>query len=183
MSDVRDRRQDFIRTYEATYVDVVRFVARRVDRDEAEDLAAEAFTVAWRRLGDLPDTTDECRAWVFGIARRLVLAHHRKRVGPLPITLSDDLPVAGPEDSAVLLADLAAAWGRLRASHQEALSLQLWEGLSSTDAATVLGISAIAYRIRLSRARAALGALIGTRAPGIPEGQYQPTSSEEGTRR
>lgn len=92
------------------------------------------------------------------------------------------MAVAGPEDTAVLLTDLAAAWRMLRASHQEALSLHLWEGLSSNDAATVLGISPIAYRIPLSRARAALSALIGTRAHGIPDPDDQPATPKGGVR-
>jgi RNA polymerase sigma-70 factor (ECF subfamily) len=68
----------FVDVFEATYVDLMRFVARRVDRAEAEDVVAEAFTIAWRRVSDLPTDASQARAWVFGIARRLVLAHHRR---------------------------------------------------------------------------------------------------------
>jgi RNA polymerase sigma-70 factor (ECF subfamily) len=41
----------------------------------------------------------------------------------------------------------------LSAAHQEALSLSVWEGLTGAQAAQVLGISAVAFRIRVSRAR------------------------------
>ncbi|MFF4779218.1 RNA polymerase sigma factor [Microtetraspora fusca] len=54
--------------------------------------------------------------------------------------------------------DLARAWSRLSAVHQEALALTVWDGLDAPRAAQVLGISPVAYRLRLSRARKALRA-------------------------
>ena len=50
--------------FEATYVDVVRFAARRIDPGRAEDIAAEAFAVAWRRLDALPLELGQARAWL-----------------------------------------------------------------------------------------------------------------------
>src|SRR5665647_1749635 len=52
--------------------------------------------------------------------------------------------------------DLAAAWSRLTPVHQETLSLAVWDGLDGPQAAVVLGISPVAFRLRLSRARRAL---------------------------
>jgi RNA polymerase sigma-70 factor (ECF subfamily) len=149
----------FVDVFEATYVDLMRFVARRVDRAEAEDVVAEAFTIAWRRVSDLPTDASQARAWVFGIARRLVLAHHRRTHATAVASLDiNQLPTPGHEDTVVALADLARAWNRLTAAHQEALSLTCWDGLTGAEAAIVLGISPVAYRIRLSRARRALHA-------------------------
>ena len=48
------------------------------------------------------------------------------------------------------------------------LSLLLWEDLTSADAGRVLGISAVAYRLRLYRARAALRRLLSAdEGPGV----------------
>ena len=44
----------FRRVYEQTYADLLRFVQRRVHPSQAEDVVAETFLVAWRRLDDLP---------------------------------------------------------------------------------------------------------------------------------
>jgi RNA polymerase sigma-70 factor, ECF subfamily len=44
-------------------------------------------------------------------------------------------------------------------------SLTAWDGLTGTEAAAVLGISPIAYRIRLTRARRALRALLESTTP------------------
>lgn len=152
------QQRHFVDVFEATYVDLVRFAARRVDRAEAEDVAAEAFAIAWRRLDDLPGDVGEARAWLFGIARRLVLASHR-RANLLAVAPPEgEVPIRGHEDTVVALADLASAWSRLSIGHQEALSLTCWEGLTGAQAAAVLQISPVAYRIRLSRARRALSA-------------------------
>ncbi|HEY5178833.1 MAG TPA: sigma factor-like helix-turn-helix DNA-binding protein, partial [Dermatophilaceae bacterium] len=45
---------------------------------------------------------------------------------------------------------------RLTAVHQEALSLAVWDELTGPQAAMVLGISPVAFRLRLTRARRAL---------------------------
>ena len=86
-------------------------------------------------------------------------------------TLHD--PGADPDLVATRL-DLAAAWRRLTAVHQEALALTAWDGLTSPQAAAVLGISPTAYRLRLSRARRALRAHLhhSPSAPlrAVPEG-------------
>ena len=52
--------------------------------------------------------------------------------------------------------DLGSAWARLSAAEQEVISLAVWEGLGSAQAGAVVGCSATAYRLRLSRARRAL---------------------------
>ncbi len=44
----------FRRLYEAYYPDVLAYCVRRVGRDDARDLAAEVFAVAWRRLEVVP---------------------------------------------------------------------------------------------------------------------------------
>lgn len=156
---VTDLEERFTRVYEAVYADLVRFVVRRAGREAAEDIAADALAVAWRRSADLPSDTDGARAWIFGIARRLVLAHHRTSRGALPVMLTEQV-VAGHEDEVATRTDLVRAWACLSARHQEALSLTVWEGLSGAQAAEVLGISPVAYRVRLSRARTALRALL-----------------------
>ena len=64
---------------------------------------------------------------------------------------------SSPTDhDAVSRFDLAAAWTRLSAAEQEVLSLAVWEDLDSARAGIVLGCSASAYRLRLSRARRSL---------------------------
>jgi RNA polymerase sigma-70 factor (ECF subfamily) len=95
---VSDPERHFAEVFDATYVDLVRFAARRVARHQAEDLAAEAFAVAWRRVADLPSDGGEACAWLFGIARMLVLADHRHGRA-FPVQLVADVPVPGHEEA------------------------------------------------------------------------------------
>jgi RNA polymerase sigma-70 factor (ECF subfamily) len=161
-----DREAAFRAVYEATYADLVRFVQRRVHPTHAEDIVADVFLVAWRRFDDLPADARDARAWLFGIAQRTLLNGQRgdRRRQALTIRIADATVVAqsgetGGESDSELVArrlDLAAAWCRLTPVHQEALSLAIWDELTGPQAAVVLGISPVAFRLRLSRARRAL---------------------------
>ncbi len=149
--------------YADTYADVLRFAQRRVDVAHAEDVTADAFLVAWRRLDDAPRRPDDLRAWLFGIARNCLLntVRGQGRRDALAVRVIETVPSAGLAEGsdADLLAqrvDLSAAWRRLSEVHQEALSLTVFEGLTSPEAAAVLGVSATTYRLRLLRARRAL---------------------------
>ena len=157
---------DFEEFFRRHYEDVVRYAVRRTP-DGAEDIAAEAFAVAWRRWDEVPAAAGEARAYLFGIARRLILAAHgdRARQGALAVRLTDptvfEESTPGLESQAVALAELSAAWRLLRTQHQEVLAMAFLDDLTSEQAGRVLGISAIAYRVRLARARAALRAHLG----------------------
>ncbi|MFI6824126.1 RNA polymerase sigma factor [Micromonospora sp. NPDC050187] len=157
-----DREGRFRALYADAYADVLRFAQRRVHSSHAEDVVADAFLVAWRRVQDAPSRSDEARAWLFGIVRHCLLNTQRGlgRRDALAVRIAETAPADsadGPEDdAAVQRLDLAAAWRRLSAGEQEALSLRVFEDLTSPQAARVLGISAASYRLRLLRARRAL---------------------------
>ena len=161
-----DREARFRAVYEATYGDLVRFAQRRVHPTQAEDIVADAFLVAWRRFEDLPTDPGDARAWLFGIAQRTMLNGQRgdQRRRALTIRIADASLVAqsgerwgdfGSELVARRL-DVADAWHRLSPVHQETLSLAVWDGLAGPQAAAVLGISPVAFRLRHTRARRAL---------------------------
>ncbi|ADB35610.1 RNA polymerase, sigma-24 subunit, ECF subfamily [Kribbella flavida DSM 17836] len=156
-----DREARFTALYEAAYADLIRFARRRADRSRAEDIVAEAFLVAWRRLDDVPRHPADARAWLFGITRHTLLNARRgaDRQQAVAVRLAEAAPTPQHDGDAELVAsqvDLAAAWNRLSAIHQEALALAVLEGLAAPQAAVVLGISPVAFRLRLSRARRAL---------------------------
>ena len=150
------------RLFRSCYADLVRFAVRRCEPDRAEDVAAEGFIVACRRREDLPVELGDARAWLFGIARRILLAEQRgyARGRALRIRLeSEPREVATQhEDGTLALIDLRSAWERLTSLHQEAIALTALDGLSGPEAARVLGVSPVAFRLRLMRARRALAA-------------------------
>ena len=158
-----DQEARFRAIYADAYGDVLRFAQRRVHPSHAEDATADAFLVAWRRLDDAPSRPEDVRAWLFGIARNCLLNTRRGqgRRDALAVRVAETASSASLTDGldADLLArriDLAAAWRRLSETNQEALSLAVFEDLTSLQAARVLGITPVSYRIRLLRARRAL---------------------------
>jgi RNA polymerase sigma-70 factor (ECF subfamily) len=130
-----------------------RFLARRAEQHDAEDVLSEVLLVLWRRLDDVP--ADGALPWSYAVAHRCLANARRGQERRLTLLrrLRDEppLPTAPDADPA-----LAAALARLRATDQEVLRLWAWEGLEPKDIAVVLGLTANAAAVRLSRARSAL---------------------------
>src|SRR5690242_16812284 len=136
---------------------VLEYALRRVaEREDAADVVAETFLVAWRRHAEVP-IGDGARLWLYGVAR-LVLANlhraerRRTRLGQrLAETLRTEL-ATDPEprgEAAVVLRAIAG----LGEEDRELLRLVTWEELSPSEAGRVLGITGLAARSRLHRAR------------------------------
>src|SRR5947209_42011 len=74
---VRTREERFEGLYVAHAGRVGAYVRRRAASSTADDVIADTFLVAWRRLDDVPD---RALPWLLGVARRL-LANERRRDG------------------------------------------------------------------------------------------------------
>lgn len=68
-------RQERFRELYSAHVDaVLGYSLRRVGRrEDAGDIVAETFLVAWRRLADVPEG-EGARLWLYGVARRTLAA-------------------------------------------------------------------------------------------------------------
>ena len=140
------------------------YALRRTDSpDDAAEVLSDTFLVAWRRLQDVP-SGDAARLWLYGVARR-TLANRRRgddrrdRLGQrLRVELAGTLD-HHPAPSADAL-ELRDALAQLVPLDQELLRLTAWEGLSHREAASVLGISSLAARSRIHRARRRLRDLL-----------------------
>lgn len=164
----RDRTQESDEErFEQLYRDHVRAIAAylraRTDQDSAVDALARTFEIAWRRLSDIPESP---RAWLFGVARR-VLAEERRSAGrhqALIARISETIPSNNQDHAGLFDARDAflAALMELPAQQREALLLVAWDGLSQREAATVLGCSPAALAVRIHRARKQLRAAIGS---------------------
>ncbi|MEV2238387.1 RNA polymerase sigma factor [Micromonospora sp. NPDC049891] len=156
----------FRRVYAGNFEALLAYASRRVQQpDDAADVVAETFLVAWRRSADLP-SDDEIRLWLYGVARRVLANHHRSgtRRERLGERLRQRLTaVSTPDPGSEVPQRLAvrAALRRLNDTDREMLLLTVWEGLQPREAAEVVGVSPAAARTRLSRARARLRELIG----------------------
>ena len=136
---------------------VLEYARRRTDHTSAADVLSEVFVVAWRRLEEVPE---DALPWLLGCARRVLLNERRseRRRRRLLERLSAERPpnpAAAPRLSDGALAQALAALGE---RDREALLLTEWEGLSSRQAAAVLGCSLQAFWVRSHRARRRLAA-------------------------
>ena len=150
--------------FELAERDILAYALRRVGRpDDAADVVAETFLVAWRRLDEVP-AGDAARLWLYGVARRQ-LANQRRgdlRRSALADRLRDELAGSATETAEHTQPDrvaaVSAALGRLSEEDRELLTLSSWEGLSPRELAVVLAIPAVTLRSRLHRARRRLRA-------------------------
>lgn len=138
-------------------------IRRAPDAQDAADVLAETFLVAWRRLDGVP-RDQEARLWLYGVARNVLANQHRseRRRERLAERLRRELPAAlelmelpAPEAGAV-----GSALARLASEDREILRLSGWEELTPGEIAKVLGISHVAARSRLHRARHRLRAVL-----------------------
>jgi len=168
------QEQTFVRLYEEHYQAIHAFCERRVGRNQADDSAAEVFTVVWRRLGETTVTSE--RAWVYSIARNVV----RNRWRSARRSRSLVQRVAGfrqdqPQTPEVLVVrsvhdeQVVDALSGLNEADRELLMLSAWDGLSGSEIASVLNISDNAVHQRLFRAKKRLAASIARHHPELVE--------------
>ena len=157
--DVREER--FRRLYDTGRGRVVAYVLRRTtNHEDAADVVAETFAIAWRRLDDIPRGEREV-AWLFAVARKVIanrlrgVSSQTAIVQRLARQLADSTAEAGQPGSERLSA--LAALNRLSEEDREILMLVAWDGLNSHQLGWALSCSPTAARIRLHRARARLG--------------------------
>lgn len=137
---------------------VLAYALRHTDPDSAQDVVADVFLVAWRRVDEPPE---EPLPWLLVVARN-TLANRRRsatRRGQLERRLADvaglgsTASTSAAEDLAVDRATMLTALAELTDVEREAVLLVAWDGLVPADAARVAGCSRDAFDARLHRAR------------------------------
>ncbi len=140
--------------YDATLSRTSAFVRRALAPDFAniEDVVAEVYLVAWRRLDRVPSPPED-QLWLFGVANK-VIANHRRSVlrrSRLQARLDQEPSSIAPQNETG--DEIRAALRSLPRREREAVHLVIWEGLTSEEAARVAGCSPNAIRTRVHRAK------------------------------
>ena len=146
--------ETYFRAYAAR---VHTFALRRVDREAAQDVTAETFSIAWRRRGEMPA---EPLPWLYWIARGVLANEHRAANRRLALAARLLAQPAPPGTPATRDHEILQALAALRESDREALLLSTWEGLTAREAARVMGCSATTFAVRLHRARRRLARIL-----------------------
>ena len=112
------------------------------DRARAEDVCQETLLRAWRNATILDESQGSVRAWLFTVARNIVIDESRTRRARSEITM-DELPEPGrDDDSDELLTTwlVADAVTRLSPEHRAVLQETYFNGRPVAEAARRLGI-------------------------------------------
>lgn len=174
----RGERASFERVYDR-YAGRIHGFLLRMTRDaaSADDLAQDTWLAFARAAGTLRDGSD-LAAFLFTIARNEARSHRRwSLLDLLRLALPERDDVCDPAPEQDLRVDAARAGERLERAladlppaHREPLLLVCVEGFEQERAAEILGVSPVALRKRLSRARAELADALDRleRAPLTP---------------
>ena len=148
----RVRWEDLYRSHAGQ---VYAFACRRVGREDAPDVVAETFLVAWRRIDQVPT---EPLPWLYAVARNVVgnLRRGTQRREALWDRLRHSAasePSADPIREVDATNSVLSAMQMLPAAEREALMLVAWEDLDVRSAASVMGCSPGTFAVRIHRGR------------------------------
>lgn len=140
---------------------VLRFFRNKVNFQEVEELAQETFLRVVKTREQIADGR-VIRAYVLGIARRVLLEHLRKL--PLDLELDPavhDIAALVPGASTIIARCqeqelIVNALRRLPLEQQVLLELYYWEQLKGPELARIMEINASTLRSRIQKARDAL---------------------------
>jgi RNA polymerase sigma-70 factor (ECF subfamily) len=154
--------------------------AQRLCRDDevAKDVVQESMFAAARSVADFR-SDGVPRQWLYTIVRSFCSKRHRlRRSEPRRLLSLDAIDDAELRDVAPTPAEIAesheltlsisAALGSLEPIHREVLLLRDFRGLPCAEVAEILGITELATKSRLHRARVALRDLLAERIQPQP---------------
>ena len=148
------------------YAAVLAFARRRATETAADEVAAETFAIAWRRADAIPA---DPLPWLLGIARRVLATQRRSNERRVRLERRLLETATEPtEDQPTVETQIAEALAHLSESDREAILLVAWEGLTVSQAARALGISAARFSVRLHRARRRLRNQLEQATPPAP---------------
>ncbi|MGX6603349.1 RNA polymerase sigma factor [Micromonosporaceae bacterium Da 78-11] len=181
----------FNRLWQEHAAAVLRYARRRVADEQADEVVAETFVVARRRLDEVPAAA---LPWLFAVARRVGANVRRsdRRWDALRDRIADEAPRDGPavggdgpgDTGSGRAAQVLSALQRLPDDDRELLMLLAWDGLTRPEAAAALGCSRGALAVRLHRARHRLRAAMGHdgTAPTPAAGRRSASTAQGGLR-
>lgn len=160
--------------YDRYFGEVYRYLAARLGRGLADDLAAETFLVAFHKRDRFDPALGRVRPWLYGIATILVGQYRRKETRRYRALIRAGRSVLDSVESHAdrvndavtaerLGQDLAAALAALGQGDRDVLLLVAIGELSHQEVALALGIPYGTVGSRLNRARGELRAALDVR--------------------
>ncbi|MFT3942863.1 MAG: sigma-70 family RNA polymerase sigma factor [Ancrocorticia sp.] len=138
--------------FEENYSLVVGVAERRLNsRPDAEEIATEAFRIAWEKYLDGCPLT---MPWIYGIVRNLIGDEYRKRGRRADLQQRLNSSFALRESTThESRMDIHDAINRLPSAERDVLEMTYWERLTSEEIAEILDVTSATVRQRIARAR------------------------------
>lgn len=136
--------------FAAHYQPLLRYFSRAAGRAEASDLAQDVF-LRVSRAGVPAGSARETQAWIFRIARNLVIDHHRRQArtpGTLPVDHAGPRPAS--QDVTLAVNEALAA---LPALERDVFLMREVGGLGYQEIGAACDLTPDAVRSRIHRAR------------------------------
>lgn len=132
--------------------DLRRYAEYHCPINDAEDAVQEALLTVSRKLRDLRQV-EAFASWIFRIVKRECNRYKRAKRALLQVPITED--IVGPcyPESKGVERDVAKALGSLPAHYREIILLRDLEGLTIDELSTQLGLTVLAAKARLHRAR------------------------------
>ena len=164
--------------FDAYFVEIHRYVGRRLGADAADDIAAETFHVAFRRRRTFELSRDSARPWLYGIATNLMTKHRRSesrklralcRLGGEVAAEGHEERVAAQVSAEQVKGRLAGVIGGLSTELREVLLLVVLADFSYDGVAQALNVPYGTVCSRFSRARKNLREALGGGNPMLDQ--------------
>lgn len=150
----------------------LRLTQRCRDQDLVDQALQDTFVTVWRKAGTWSGAGD-VGAWIWGVAIRTLMARMRPR-SPLVARLAGrrSEPLASAEDlvlTGLQHGELGPAIDRLSPELRSVVQATVLDGLTTGEAARLLGVPQGTVKTRMRRAREELrAALAGSAPPALP---------------
>jgi RNA polymerase sigma-70 factor (ECF subfamily) len=134
---------------------MLRLSRRCADPGLVEEVVQDTFVAVWRGAGRYRGA-GEVPAWIWGIGIRRMIDGLRRRPARIPGTKAEGALMVSAEDEVLVgveHGDLGAALGRLSPELRAVVQATVLDGLTTKEAATLLGIPQGTVKTRAARAR------------------------------
>jgi len=152
-------KKKYSKIYDQYIAKIYRFIFIKVNSQEiAEDLASETFLRGWERLKELDGKIDNLPAFLYQIARNLVVDHYREKNNTTLVS-ADSNQIADPRndlgekvafdsDLRIILATMTG----LSDDYREVINLHYLDDLSIKETAQILNRPEGTVRVMIHRA-------------------------------
>ncbi len=124
-------------------------------RQTAEDIVSQTFLQALEHIGSYREKRGNFGAWIFGIARNLIVDHYRSLRPTVSAEDAWDLPAESDVERdahvAVEAARVSSLLRDLKPRQRDVLLLRIWQGKPFAEIAEILGTTEAACKMTYKR--------------------------------